>query len=218
MSDLLVVVDVQEDFCEGGALGVDGGRAVAQGIATFLDEHGTDYELVAVSQDHHRPDSDNGGHFSATPDFVDSWPVHCVAGTPGAALRPEITDALERLARREGAPPVARVRKGYGIPSYSAVEGSTGDPAEGRDGEPFGDLVADGAFERADVVGLAFDHCVAATARDLLPLGPRVRILQGLTAAVDAEGTPALAATLRGEGIEIIEGPDGSAVRHDEEE
>lgn len=218
MRDLLVVVDVQEDFCEGGALGVDGGAAVAHDIGAFLDAHAADYRLIAVSQDHHRPDTDNGGHFSATPDFVDNWPVHCVAGTPGAALRPEIIAALDRLARRADAPPVLRVRKGYGLPSYSAVEGATGDPATGESGEPFADVVADGAFERADVVGLAYDHCVAATARDLLPLGPRVRILRGLTAAVDPTGAEELGARLRAEGIEIIEQPAGTAGRDDEEE
>ena len=83
----LLIVDVQNDFCEGGALGVDGGTAVAEGISEWLRDHSNDYAVILASRDWHNADEDNQGHFAAAgaePDFVNTWPVHCVAGTPGA--------------------------------------------------------------------------------------------------------------------------------------
>ena len=90
MSRALLIVDVQNDFTEGGALGVDGGAAVAQRITEHLAAHGDDYALVAASRDWHDGDDDNGGHFAtdAPPDFTVTWPVHCVAGTPGRGVPP----------------------------------------------------------------------------------------------------------------------------------
>lgn len=89
----LLIVDVQNDFTEGGALGVDGGDAVAEGISVHLAERGCEYALVIASRDWHDADNDNGGHFSAEPDFVDTWPVHCVAGTFGAEYDPGLDTA-----------------------------------------------------------------------------------------------------------------------------
>src|SRR5439155_7990729 len=83
----LVIVDVQNDFCEGGSLGVSGGAAVAAAIGRRVESRTSGYDLVVATRDWHE---DPGAHFSATPDFVDSWPAHCVAGTPGAELRPEV--------------------------------------------------------------------------------------------------------------------------------
>src|SRR6478752_8383751 len=90
MSKALFIVDVQNDFTEGGALGVAGGAAVAEGITAFLREHADDYEVIVASRDWHDADNDNGGHFATDdePDFVQSWPRHCVAGTPGADYHP----------------------------------------------------------------------------------------------------------------------------------
>ena len=86
MSRALIVVDVQNDFCEGGSLAVSGGAAVAGRIAGLLaGDHG--YDQVVATRDHHM---DPGAPFSATPDYIDSWPVHCVAGTPGAELHPAL--------------------------------------------------------------------------------------------------------------------------------
>ncbi len=198
---LLVIVDVQNDFCEGGALGVDGGFAVSDRIAALVRRDAAAYAALAVSQDHHRGDTDNGGHFSATPDFVDSWPPHCVAGTPGEELAPAIGALLEELDGDRAAPPVLRVRKGYGMPAYSALEGNVG---EGDQARPFVDIVRDGGFASADVVGLALDYCVAATARDLAAQGLAVRILRDLTAPVHTDEADALCAVLTGEGITIM--------------
>lgn len=205
---LLVIVDVQEDFCEGGALAVTGGRAVAQRIADWAREHAGEYTDVIVSQDHHRPDSDNGGHFSATPDYRDTWPVHCVAGTEGAQLHPQIRALAEEFAggtsAAPGQPRVLTVHKGYGCPSYSSVEGEV--VSGPRAGAPMTQVLAEaarGGQGKADVVGLALDHCVAATARDLHRGGLAVRILRDLSAPVDAAGAEALCRQLDGEGITI---------------
>src|SRR3546814_3121748 len=84
MSKALFIVDVQNDFTERGALGVEGGDAVAERISRFLDRHAGDYDIVVASRDWHDGDNDNGGHFSDHPDFIDTWPVHCVGGTYGA--------------------------------------------------------------------------------------------------------------------------------------
>lgn len=181
---LLIIVDVQNDFCEGGALGVEGGAAVAGRIAAHVAAGG--YDRVLASQDWHRGDTDNGGHFSTTPDYVDTWPVHCVAGTEGAALRPEIA-ALDAEI----------VHKGHGIPAYSVLEGEVIET-----GESVASLVADG-WDRIDVVGLAYDFCVRATALGAAASAP-VRVLRDLTAAVHPDGVEQLERELEAAGVQIV--------------
>src|SRR5699024_6859793 len=110
----LIVVDVQPTFCEGGALGVEGGNAVAERIAEFVGSHRGDYDLVVTTQDWH---IDPGDHFSDTPDFVDSWPPHGVAGTPEAELHP----ALAGLDADHG------IKKGQYEAAYSGFEGKDED-------------------------------------------------------------------------------------------
>ena len=111
----LFVVDVQNDFTEGGALGVDGGAAVAAGITDYLRAHRSKYDVVISSRDWHDGDNDNSGHFSDTPDFVDTWPTHCVADTIGAAYHPALDVSL--IDRQ--------IKKGQGVPAYSIFEGAT---------------------------------------------------------------------------------------------
>ena len=193
---LLIIVDVQNDFCEGGALGVDGGAAVAGRIAAFVREHGAQYDRILASQDWHRGDTDNGGHFAvppAEPDFTDTWPVHCVAGTEGAALHAEVAALAEELGER-----LEIVHKGHGIPSYSALEGTVVATDEGVE-----HLIAAGGWDRIDVVGLAYDFCVRATALGATEAGAPVRVLSDLTAAVHPAGIPALEEELRGAGVEV---------------
>lgn len=186
-ADALIVVDVQNDFCEGGALGVSGGTAVAEAIAELLaSEHG--YRIVVATRDMH---VDPGAHFSDTPDFVDSWPVHCVRGTSGAELREELREAAPRFD--------AVFDKGAYEAAYSGFEGS----------EPGGSRLAEwlraSDVRRVDVVGIATDHCVRATAADALREGFVTTVVADLTAAVDpARGAEALralesaGATIRG--------------------
>lgn len=189
----LFVIDVQNDFTEGGALGVDGGGDVARGVSRLLAEHGGDYAHVFASRDWHHPDHDNGGHFAtdAAPDFVDSWPVHCVAGTEGADYHPDLDTTNVTV----------HVRKGQGEPAYSIFEGTTDDGT-----------TVDAELERLgvtdiDVVGIATDYCVLASAQDALEAGRRVRVFRDLVAGVAPESSADALASLADEGAVITESP-----------
>ena len=177
----LLVVDVQNDFCEGGALGVTGGAAVAAGITRYLKEHAGDYAVIVASRDWHDGDNDNGGHFApegVQPDFVDTWPVHCVHNTEGAEYHP----ALDQTSITH------HVKKGQGIPAYSMFEGTSDD---GRSVEA---ILREAGVSVVDVVGIATDYCVRASAIDSVQAGFRVRVLSDLIAAVaETTGDDALA-------------------------
>jgi nicotinamidase/pyrazinamidase len=187
MARALLIIDVQNDFTEGGALGVEGGAAVAAGITEYLERHASDYDLVIASRDWHDGDNDNGGHFAAAPDFVDTWPPHCVSGTPGAAYHP----ALD--AGRVG----VHVKKGQGRPAYSIFEGTT------DDGRSLPAVLAEREVSEIDVVGIATDYCVRASALDALDYGAAVRVLEDLVAGVAPASSAAAVAELRGAGVEV---------------
>jgi len=190
MSRALLIVDVQNDFTEGGALAVDGGDAVAAGVTAFLAARAGDYAVIIASRDWHDAEGDNGGHFSDAPDFVDSWPVHCVAGTAGAEYDPLLTtDAVTH-----------HVRKGQGRPAYSMFEGVA------DDGTTAGEILAAHGVMDADVVGIATDHCVRASALDAIAHGVHVRILTDLIAGVGAESSEAALAELAHAGAVLGEG------------
>jgi nicotinamidase/pyrazinamidase len=171
-----MIIDVQNDFTEGGALAVAGGTRVAQGISRLLHESPS-YDVVIASRDWHDAEGDNGGHFALAqdPDFVVTWPVHCVAETPGAAYHPDL-DA--------GAIDV-HVIKGMGRPAYSLFEGVT---ASGEEVVPMLDRLG---IDEVDVVGLATDYCVRASALDALAAGRAVRVLDDLVAGVAPESSRA---------------------------
>lgn len=181
----LLVVDVQPTFCEGGSLPVEGGNAVATAIARYVDVHRDRYPLVVTTQDWH---VDPGAHFSDTPDFVDTWPPHGVAGTAEAAIHPALAAMLPDLS----------VRKGAYAAAYSGFEGVD------ADGRPLADLLREGGVTDVDVVGIAESHCVRATALDAHALGLRTRVLTDLTVPV----TPELGAQAREElaaaGVELV--------------
>jgi nicotinamidase/pyrazinamidase len=180
----LVIVDVQNDFCEGGSLGVPGGAAVAAAIGRRVESHRAAYDLVVATRDWHE---DPGAHFSATPDFVDSWPAHCVAGTPGAELRPEIA----RL-------PAAVFDKGRHSAAYSGFEGHD------EQGRSLDQVLGARGVEDLDVVGIATDYCVRATALDALGAGFRVRVLSDLCAAVDPAGGQRALDEMRSAGCTVL--------------
>ncbi|MGO4488234.1 isochorismatase family protein [Microbacterium oxydans] len=192
MSRALLIVDVQNDFTEDGALAVAGGDAVAAAVTEFLALHAADYEVIIASRDWHDADGDNGGHFAEDPDYVDSWPVHCVAGTDGAEYDPLF----------ETAAVTHHVRKGQGEPAYSMFEGQT------EAGETVGAILAQAGALSADVVGLATDHCVRASALDAIAHGVRVRILTDLVAGVAVEPSEAALAELVHAGAELVESAD----------
>ena len=180
----LVIVDVQNDFCEGGSLSVVHGGAVARAITAFLASAGNGYLHVVATQDHH---IDPGGHFSAEPDFAESWPPHCVAGTPGADFHPGLdTSRLERV-----------FRKGERAAAYSGFEGTA------ADGESLESWLRARGITGVDVAGLATDYCVRATAADAVRAGFATRVLVDLTAGVAAATTQAALGGLRGIGVEL---------------
>ncbi|MFP3395182.1 isochorismatase family protein [Brevibacterium sp. H602] len=187
MAKALLIVDVQNDFTEGGALGVTGGDAVAEGITAHLAAHAGDYDAVIASRDWHDADNDNGGHFSDTPDYVDSWPVHCVAGTTGAEFDPLLdTSAITH-----------EVRKGHGKPDYSAFQGIT------DTGSRLGELLKDLTITEVDAVGIATDHCVRASTLDALSAGLSVRVLTDLVAGVGEESSAAALKEVEKAGAEL---------------
>ena len=200
MSRALIIVDVQNDFCEGGSLPVPGGAAVAGAISEYLDAHNSEYDYVVATQDWH---VDPGSHFSDTPDFKESWPPHCVAGTRGADLHPDLdTEYID-----------AYFRKGQFAAAYSGFEGllapedavPTGErnagglPAAREALEPDEDAIGlDDWLQSHDVedvvvVGIATDYCVKATALDAVQAGYGVTVVRSLTAGIadDLEDTVA---------------------------
>jgi nicotinamidase/pyrazinamidase len=170
MARALIIVDVQNDFCEGGSLAVAGGAGVAAGISSAL-ESGT-WDHVVATQDWH---IDPGAHFSDHPDFLESWPAHCVVGTGGADFHPNLS-----VARVE-----AIFHKGQHAAAYSGFEGKT------EDGVGLADWLRARDVTSVDVVGIATDYCVRATALDAVGAGFDTTVLLDLTAGVSAGSTSA---------------------------
>jgi nicotinamidase/pyrazinamidase len=193
MTRALVIIDVQNDFIEGGALGVDGGAAVAAAITEHMREHPEDYAVVIASRDWHDPDNDNGGHFAAhgNPDFVSTWPPHCMAGTEGAEYHSAIDTGLIDI----------HVRKGQGVPAYSIFEGTT------DDGRTIVAALDELGVTDVDVVGIATDYCVRASALDALAAGRRVRVLTHLVAGVAPASSAAALDELAEAGAALV-GPE----------
>ena len=194
MSRALLIIDVQPDFCEAGALAVAGGNAVAAGIAADVQARAGSYSAIITTQDWH---IDPGSHFSDTPDYVDSWPVHCVAGSPGARLHPAL----------DGVRIDARFAKGRFTAAYSGFEARLLDPAaplEDESGALLGHWLAAHGITAVDVAGLAADHCVLATALDAAAAGLATTVLSELTAAVDPAGLPAVHQQLREAGATVL--------------
>ncbi|BBZ04539.1 nicotinamidase/pyrazinamidase [Mycolicibacterium chitae] len=180
----LIVVDVQNDFCEGGSLAVTGGAAVARALTSRLaGEHG--YDHIVATMDFH---IDPGSHFSETPDYRESWPPHCVADSPGAEFHPDLeTAAIEAV-----------FRKGAYSAAYSGFEGTD------AHGTTLADWLRQRGVEAVDVVGIATDYCVRATATDAAAAGFDTRVLLDLTAGVAADSTASAVSDLRQANIEII--------------
>ena len=170
MTRALIIVDVQNDFCEGGSLAVAGGAAVAAGISLVLDRAAGRWDHVVATKDFH---IDPGAHFSDHPDFVDSWPRHCVVGTGGADFHPEL--AQDRIE--------AVFVKGEHAAAYSGFEGHT------SSGVGLADWLRERSVTEVEVVGIATDHCVRATALDAAAAGFDTTVLLDLTAGVAQDTT-----------------------------
>jgi nicotinamidase/pyrazinamidase len=186
MSKALIVVDVQIDFCEGGSLAVAGGAAVAVAISEHVAS--SSYDHVVATRDYH---IDPGPHFSETPDFVDSWPVHCVAGTAGAAFHPELDVTAVEAVFSKGAYEAA----------YSGFEGASGS------GESLVEWLRARGVREVDVVGIATDHCVRATAIDAAREGFATTVLLELTAGVAAATTDDALQQMSEAGVQLVGQP-----------
>lgn len=177
----LLIVDVQNDFCEGGSLAVTGATAVV-GKINDLVAHKR-YDHVVATADHH---VDPGDHFADHPDYVHSWPRHCVAGTTGADFHPRLdTAAIEAV-----------FRKGEHAAAYSGFEGVA-------DGVALTDWLRERGVDAVDIVGIATDYCVRATALDAVDHGFRARVLVDHTAGVAADTSEAALADMRSAGVEL---------------
>lgn len=191
MTRALIVVDVQNDFCEGGSLGVSGGTEVAREIGALVTQWAgsgsaaTAWDHVVATKDHH---VDPGAHWSHDPDFATSWPVHCEVGTPGeefhAAVDPSAFEAVFLKGEHEAA--------------YSGFEGRA------ADGSGLADWLRAREVSEVDVCGLATDYCVRATALDAVAAGFTTRVLTELSAGVAAESTAATLTELEAHGVQVV--------------
>ena len=179
----LLIVDVQNDFCEGGSLAVDGARGVVRAINALLSgRHG--YDHVVATKDYH---VDPGTHFAAHPDYVDSWPRHCVAGTGGADFHPALdTDPIEAV-----------FYKGAHEAAYSGFEGES-------DGVRLAEWLRARGVDEVDIVGIATDYCVRETAADAVREGFTTRVLVDLTAGVAPGSTEKAIDEMRWRGVELV--------------
>ncbi|MEV0688253.1 nicotinamidase [Nocardia sp. NPDC050378] len=181
MSKALIIVDVQNDFCEGGAVAVSGGAAVAEKISEYLRD--SDYAAITATRDYH---IDPGPHFSDNPDFIDTWPPHCRADTSGSEFHPNLDTA-----------PIDEVFfKGAYTAAYSGFEGAA------ADGTFLADWLRAKGIDTVDVCGIATDHCVRATAMDARTAGFDTRVLVDLSAGVSPASIDRALAQLRGAGVE----------------
>lgn len=194
----LIVVDVQNDFVEGGALAVEGGRAMAARIA----ERGVDdYNAVVFTQDWH---IDPDGHFAepgTDPNYVDTWPVHCVANSGGAAIADELVPLYNRIDAKQGfgsGPTLRTVHKGMFNAGYSAFDTDAKDTSFG---EHLTSFLHGWDINDVYVAGIAFDYCVRATALDAIKAGFRTTVMHHLTASVNPANDGAVVAELRAAGV-----------------
>jgi nicotinamidase/pyrazinamidase len=180
----LAIVDVQNDFCEGGSLAVAGGAAVARAISAYVRDHGSRYGAIVATRDHH---VEPGAHFSSRPDFVDSWPRHCVSGTAGAEFHPDLdTDAVQAV-----------FDKGEHAAAYSGFEGKT------ASGETLADWLRGHGIRNLDIAGIATDYCVRDTALDAVREGFTVTVLADLTAGISPGSSDAALAEMREGGVTV---------------
>jgi nicotinamidase/pyrazinamidase len=180
----LIIVDVQNDFCEGGSVPVDGGAALASAINAYL-AGGPGYRHVVATKDFH---VDPGDHFSDRPDHSSSWPPHCIAGSPGADFYPDL----------DTRPIEAVFFKGAHDAAYSGFEGVD------ENGTPLLEWLRRRGVDEVDVVGVATDHCVRRTAEDAARAGLATRVLVNLTAATTPDSAAAALAEMRTAGIELV--------------
>ncbi|GIF73229.1 isochorismatase family protein [Asanoa siamensis] len=188
MTRALIIVDTQNDFCEGGSLAVAGGAGVASEISRALTGQPDRWDHVVATKDFH---IDPGAHFDDQPNFVTTWPPHTVVGTPGSDFHPNLdTGRVEAI-----------FHKGQHAAAYSGFEGHT------DDGVGLATWLHDHDVDEIEVVGIATDHCVQATSLDAARLGFATTVLLDLTAGVMTETTQAALERLREAGVTLVGKP-----------
>jgi len=189
MKTALIVVDVQNDFCEGGSLPVQGGAQVAASVGRLLHQRtagGPDapvYDHVIATKDHH---VDPGDHWAREPDFVESWPVHCRVGSEGEAFHPNL----------DPQPFDAIFLKGEHAAAYSGFEGT-------HEGQPLADWLRAHEVTHLDICGIATDYCVRATALDAAREGFETTVLLHLCAGVAPQTTEEAVAAMLEAGVDV---------------
>jgi nicotinamidase/pyrazinamidase len=190
----VIIVDCQNDFCEGGSLAVEGAAVVVQQIASWLFTAENDASLIVATQDAH---VDPGLHFSTTPDFVDSWPPHCVVGTKGADFHPNLDSARHLIS--------AVFYKGQNEAAYSGFEGFEGfESGSTYASRSLADYLRTYEVSSVDVVGIATDYCVRATCISAVAEGFSVRLLHQLCASVNPATDERVLRELVDLGVEVV--------------
>ncbi|CAB4545803.1 MAG: isochorismatase family protein [Actinobacteria bacterium] len=191
MAKALLVIDVQNDFCEGGALACEGGANVAAKITSFLENSKSNYDYVIASRDWHTPADSNDGHFAAAgsePDYVNTWPVHCVANTSGAEYHPNLDQRLIDI----------HIRKGQNANGYSIFDGID------ENGETYPELIKRLKISHVDIVGIATDYCVRASALDSVAQNLTTRVITSLTAGVSPASVESAIDEMVDAGVTVI--------------
>ena len=186
MTRALIIVDVQNDFCEGGSMGVDGGAAVAASMRGLVEAGG--YDHVVATRDWHRDPGDHWAAEGEAPNFETTWPVHCAAETQGAAFHDQLTVDFDEV-----------FNKGEYAASYSGFDG-----AADSDATTLTDWLRSRSVDRVDVVGIATDYCVRATALDADAAGFHTRVLLDHCAGVAPETSATAQVELAAAGIEVV--------------
>ncbi len=181
----IVVVDVQNDFCEGGSLAVSGGNELAKNLADFLKSNrANNYDYIIATRDAH---IDPKGHFSVSPDYINTWPIHCLKGRDGFEIHPSLKEfKFDNI-----------FDKGEYEAAYSGFEGHD------SNGLCLDEWLKDREVKFLDVVGIACDYCVRATIFDAVKLGFVVRLLRPFTIAVNSSDIDKVCSELEGLGVEI---------------
>ena len=191
MARALLVIDVQVDFCEGGALACQGGAQVATAITKHIQENRSHYDYVIGSCDWHTPNSLNDGHFPESgqePDFVSTWPLHCIAGEKGAEYHENLDSSLIGI----------HIKKGQDANGYSIFDGID------DSGKSFYQVVQDLGITEVDVVGIATDYCVRASSLDANQHGLKVSVITSLTAGVAQDSTEAAIDEMVDAGVRVV--------------
>ncbi|MEI6622623.1 MAG: isochorismatase family protein [Actinomycetes bacterium] len=188
----LIIVDIQLDFCEGGALPVAGGHAVAERIADYVRSHHDQFALVITTRDWHQGDNDNGGHFAepgTLPNYRTTWPVHCVQDTDGARYAPAIAAISDLID--------AEILNGQGEPGYSGFSGAN------TDERTLDQVLTDTHITEVAMAGLATDFSVRATAVDAIGRGYRSVVLLDLCEGISDAGVLAAIKELLDAGVVV---------------